>query len=277
VAYNGSEPVRRSTLEAFQRKFGVCGFRWESFSPAYGLAESTLLVASIPAGTAPELRGDDVASGLLHDRESRVRIVDPVTRTPVRDGMTGEIWVSSESVARGYWNRPQQTAETFEAYTSNGNGPYLRTGDLGVVHCGRLFITGRMKDLLIVRGVKYHPHDIELAAERSHPCLRAGCCAAVAMPVEGEERVAIVAELDSREHNRAEGVDLAQVIIAMRIAVSSVHHLSLCSVSLVPAGTLPKTTSGKLQRFLCREALLAGSLHPLAAWSDQTSAERVAS
>jgi acyl-CoA synthetase (AMP-forming)/AMP-acid ligase II len=276
VAYNGSEPVRRATLEAFQEKFGVRGFRWEALSPAYGLAESTLLVASVTAGFAPLFRGDAVASGILHDRGSRIVIVDPVSRRTVPNGKCGEIWVSSASVAQGYWNRPQETGETFGAFTCDDQGPFLRTGDLGLIERDHLFITGRMKDLLIVRGVKHHPPDIELTAERAHPALRAGCCAAVGIDVDGEERVAIVAELDARE-GRLDGADIATVLIAIRIAVASAHAISLCRVTLVRAGSLPKTTSGKLQRYLCREALESGALPTVASWSDDEAEERVAS
>jgi acyl-CoA synthetase (AMP-forming)/AMP-acid ligase II len=275
VAYNGSEPVRRATLEAFQAKFGVRGFRWEALSPAYGLAESTLLVTSVPAGTAPRFRGNVVASGILQSHGPRVAIVDPATRRALPEGRSGEIWVSSDSVAQGYWNRRQQTSDTFAAFTSDRQGPFLRTGDLGIVEKGCVFVTGRMKDVLIVRGVKHHPHDIELTAERAHPALRAGCSAALAISGDNEERVALVAELDSR--GRIDSMDLTQVLIAIRIAVASAHAISLRTVMLVRAGTLPKTTSGKLQRFLCREALEGGMLDPLASWTDETSAERAAS
>jgi acyl-CoA synthetase (AMP-forming)/AMP-acid ligase II len=277
VAYNGSEPVRRATLDAFQAKFGVRGFRWEALSPAYGLAESTLLVTSVPAGTAPRFRGNLVASGILQSHGARVAIVDPATRRRLPEGRSGEIWVSSDSVAQGYWKRPQQTSDTFGAFTSDREGPFLRTGDLGIVDDGGLFVTGRLKDVLIVRGVKHHPHDIEVTAERAHPALRAGCCAAVAISADDEERVALVAELDSQGRQRIDSIDLTQVLIAIRIAVASAHAISLRTVTLIRAGTLPKTTSGKLQRFLCREALEGGMLEPLASWTDETSVERAAS
>jgi acyl-CoA synthetase (AMP-forming)/AMP-acid ligase II len=276
VAYNGSEPVRRATLERFQSRFGVRGFKWEAISPAYGLAESTLLATSVPPGVSPSFRGDSVASGVLHESAGRILIVDPVTRRPVADDVVGEIWVSGRSVAAGYWNRPAQTAEIFAAFTADGRGPWLRTGDLGFIDGGRLFVSGRLKDLLIVRGVKHHPQDIELTVESAHAAVRAGCCAAVAVQVDGEEQVAIVAEIDSRDR-RADGADLDQVLIAIRVAVAPSHRVPLHSVSLVRAGTLPKTTSGKLQRFLCREALAGGTLQPLASWTDDETAERVAS
>jgi acyl-CoA synthetase (AMP-forming)/AMP-acid ligase II len=131
--------------------------------------------------------------------------------------------------------------------------------------------------VLNVRGVKHHPHDVEITAERAHPSLRAGCCAAVGIQVDGEERIALVAELDSREKGHADGVDLSPVLIAIRIAVASAHAISLYRVSLVRAGTLPKTTSGKLQRFLCREALETETLQSLASWIDDAGTARVAS
>ena len=269
VAYNGSEPVRRSTLEAFQQKFGACGFRWEAFSPAYGLAESTLLVSSVPAGVPPVMRGNAVSSG-MPTRHSRVTIVDPATRTRLPDGAVGEIWVAGDSVASGYWNRPVDTAETFRAYTAGGEGPFLRTGDLGFVDGdGYLFVTGRIKDILIVRGVKHYPQDLELTAERAHTALRPGCCAAFAIDRDGEEKIAIVAEVETRSTD----TDPSQIILAIRIAVAAAHHVTVASVALVPPGAIPKTTSGKLQRFLCREALMARSLKPLGMWSEGDAAD----
>jgi acyl-CoA synthetase (AMP-forming)/AMP-acid ligase II len=265
VAYNGSEPVRRSTLEAFQRRFGARGFRWEAFSPAYGLAESTLLVSSVPAGAPPAFLGEAVASGLL-DGQSNVIIVDPDTRSQRGDKVVGEIWVSGDSVTPGYWNRPAQTADTFGACTADGRGPFLRTGDLGFVDDRRLYVTGRLKDVLIVRGVKHYPQDIELAAEGAHPAVRSGCCAAFAIDEEDQERVAIVAEVDPREQARGPGADLSEVMASIRIAVASAHHVTVAIVSLVPPGTIPKTTSGKLQRFLCREALERGTMTVIGTW-----------
>lgn len=274
VAYNGSEPIRRSTLEAFQRAFGVRGFRWESFSPAYGLAESTLLVTSIPAGVPPTCVGHAVASGT--DPASRgVVIVDPATQARCSEGVTGEIWVRSESVAAGYWQREDDTRVTFQAITSDTHeGPFLRTGDMGFIHQNRLFISGRIKDLIIVRGLKHYPQDIELTAERAHPALRAGCCAAFAMEQDGEERLAIVAEIDSRQHPGAGGSELSHVLSAIRIAVAAAHHVSPASVTLVPPGTVPKTTSGKLQRYLCRQELEGRRMDAIASWTESEAQYR---
>jgi acyl-CoA synthetase (AMP-forming)/AMP-acid ligase II len=275
VAYNGSEPVRRSTLEAFQRRFGASGFRWESFSPAYGLAESTLLVTSVPASAAPVFAGNAVASGMLDD-QSQVVIVDPLTLEQVPQGEVGEIWVAGRSVALGYWNRSEETLATFHAHAMNLPGTFLRTGDLGFIKRSCLFVTGRIKDVLIVRGTKHYPQDLELTAERAHPAVRPGCCAAFAVEAGGEERVAIVAEVEPREHARGTVTDLSQVVASIRVAVASAHQVAPHIVSLVPAGALPKTTSGKLQRFLCREALVSRTLEPLA-WCDGVATERVAS
>ena len=261
VAYNGSEPVRRSTMEAFHQRFASCGFRWDAFRPAYGLAESTLLVTSIPDGDAPTFLevepGRSLVSCGVVNCHPRIRIVDPARHTAVRDGAVGEIWVAGASVARGYWNRPRESAATFRAtLDGSADGPFLRTGDLGCIVNGRLFVTGRIKDIVIVRGVKHYPQDLEAVAEHAHPAIRAGCCAAFGFEEDGEERVAIVAEIDPRRQPGEAG--LADVPAAIRAAVSATHQITLAAVAIVPAGTLPKTTSGKLQRFLCREGFLAG-------------------
>lgn len=294
LAYNGSEPVRRSTMEHFMRVFGECGFRWTSFRPGYGLAESTLVVTGDPAGSPPvfhsasqDSAGDTarqpcapwVSSG-GSTGAMRIRIVDPVTREIRADGEVGEIWVAGESVALGYWNKPRDSAATFRAFVARTNeGPFLRTGDLGCISNGHLFVTGRIKDVLIVRGVKHYPHDIEATAEQSHPALRPGCCAAFAVERVGEERVAMVAEVEPRFMSASETAGAANAISAIRRAVADTHQVSLHAVALVPAGTVPKTTSGKLQRFLCRDGFLDGTLCAIAAWHDDVvaSAERIAS
>jgi acyl-CoA synthetase (AMP-forming)/AMP-acid ligase II len=277
VAYSGSEPVRRSTLEQFQRIFGIRGFRWEAFSPAYGLAEATLLVANIPAGVPPTFLGEAVASGTAPASRGVV-IVDPVTHAECRTGQKGEIWVASDSVAAGYWKREADTAATFQAFTSPGEGPFLRTGDMGFIHHDRLYVSGRIKDLIIVRGMKHYPQDIELTAERAHPALRPGCCAAFAVGsifnagVEhDDERLAIVAEVDPKRQVQATAEELSHIIAAIRLEVAGAHHLAPSSVTLVVPGAVPKTTSGKLQRYLCRDALITGALEALASWAAHES------
>jgi acyl-CoA synthetase (AMP-forming)/AMP-acid ligase II len=270
IAYNGSEPVRRTTLETFQRTFAECGFRWEALRPSYGLAESTLLVSSGPPDGPAFIDTTDgrslVSSGVLDDT-TRIRVVDPVSCVALNDRAVGEIWVAGASVARGYWNKPQQTTEVFHAFiSSSGEGPYLRTGDLGCIVDGRLFVTGRIKDVLIVRGVKHYPQDLEATAEHAHEAVRPGCCAAFSVERDGEERIALVAETDTRRE-RAD-IDLQEAIASIRRRVAEHHQVSPCAVALVPAGSLPKTTSGKLQRFLCRDGFLAGEFQLLASWSD---------
>ncbi|MBA3297790.1 MAG: fatty acyl-AMP ligase, partial [Acidobacteria bacterium] len=295
LAYNGSEPVRRSTMEHFVRVFGPSGFRWTAFRPGYGLAESTLLVTSDPAGTAPifhsavpEPAGRPAAvrqacatwvSSGTSTGDMRIRVVDPVTLQRREDGEVGEIWVAGDSVALGYWNKPLETLATFRAFIAGTReGPFLRTGDLGCIHEGHLFVTGRIKDVLIVRGLKHYPHDIEATAEQAHPALRPGCCAAFAVDLAGEERVAMVAEVDPRFRSASEATEGAGAISAVRRAVADAHQVSLHAIALVPAGSLPKTTSGKLQRFLCRDGFLDGTLGVIAAWHDDTGAvERIAS
>ncbi len=285
LAYNGSEPVRRSTMELFMRAFGPCGFRWTAFRPGYGLAESTLLVTSDPAGTPAVFHSagresarhvaariqpcDSWVSSGCSAGPMRITIVDPVT-LHIRDhGEVGEIWVAGDSVALGYWNKPSDSAATFRAFIAGTNeGPFLRTGDLGCIINGHLFVTGRIKDVLIIRGLKHYPHDIEATAEQSHPALRPGACAAFAVDRGGEERVAMVAEIEPRFMSAAGTAGGTNAISAIRRAVADAHHVSLHAVALVPAGSLPKTTSGKLQRFLCRDGFLEGTLGALAAWHD---------
>jgi acyl-CoA synthetase (AMP-forming)/AMP-acid ligase II len=294
VAYNGSEPVRRSTMEHFMRAFGPCGFRWTAFRPGYGLAESTLVVTSDPAGSPPVFHdaspdsAGDVGAGLqpcaswvssgASNGAMRIRIVDPLTLHIREDGEVGEIWVAGDSVALGDRNQPRQRAATCRAFSAGTNeGPFLRTGALGCISNGHLFVTGRIKDVLIVRGLKHYPHDIEATAEQSHPALRPGSCAAFAVEGGGEERVAMVAEIEPRFVSAADTIGGSNAISAIRRAVADAHQLSLHAVTLVPAGTLPKTTSGKLQRFLCRDGFLEGTLGALAAWHDDLAVPKTPS
>ena len=290
VAYNGSEPVRVETMEAFQRAFGECGFRWESFVPAYGLAESTLFVCGSPAADDPVTVGVDrpslgrslvlrpaterdavtlVSSGQPTD-SVRVEIVDPVRHTRCGPHQIGEIWVAGESVAGGYWNRPDETTATFRAYLEDTReGPFLRTGDLGFLRNGNLFVTGRIKDVLIVRGAKHYPQDLELTAERASSSIRAGCCAAFTIPSSehDDEAIAIVAEIDARRAKPpTETVVYCHILTKIRQLVADMHHVQISAVELVPAGTLPRTTSGKLQRFKCREMFLDGTMPLIARW-----------
>ena len=180
----------------------------------------------------------------------------------------GEIWVSGPGVAAGYWNQPETTAATFGARIAvSGEGPYLRTGDLGVLRDDGLHVTGRIKDILIVRGIKHFPQDIEGTVERASPWVRAGCCAVFAMPGVDGDKVAVAAEWDTAgpAPNGANSPDA--VILNIREAIGAAHGIQVSAVALVAPGAIPKTTSGKLQRFLCREGLLNGRLTPVSFWA----------
>ncbi len=276
TAFNGSEPVRSCTMEAFQRAFGECGFRWETFRPAYGLAESTLLVTSSAADEEPHIfRADTdslrsgVAEPALPGRQSvtlvscgrsphgtTVSIVDPQQHTRCGPGRVGEIWVSGESVGAGYWKRDVETTATFRARMhGDDNGTFLRTGDLGFLRGGHLFVTGRIKDLLIVRGVKHYPQDVEITIERADSAIRPH--GAAAFNVRDEDgSIAVVAEIEPRAARSLDSPsDLPRVAAAIAQAVSAAHGFVPATIALVEAGTLPRTTSGKVERYRCPDLL----------------------
>jgi len=252
LAFNGAEPIRQSTLDAFSSAFAPHGFDDAAFRPCYGLAEATLLVST---GRGATTACGHAAGG------TDIRIVDPHTLRPCDGSAPGEIWVGGPGVAAGYWNQPEATASSFGArIAGSGEGPFLRTGDLGVLREDGLHVTGRIKDILIVRGIKHFPQDIEGTVERSSPWVRAGCCAVFAMPGGDGDAVAVAAELDSAGDSDA-------VILNIREAIGAAHGIQVSAVALVAPGSIPKTTSGKLQRFLCREGLLNGRLTPVSFWA----------
>ena len=260
VAFNGAEPVRTETLERFAAAFAPAGFRREALYPCYGLAEATLMVAGNRPGEGPVVRGRSVGCGrALADLD--VVIADPATSMLCPAGQVGEIWVAGGSVARGYWNRPEESAETFGARlvgTTACRGPFLRTGDLGFLDGGQLFIAGRIKDLVILRGRNHHPQDLELTAERSHPVLRPGGGAAFAVEAGGEERLVLVYEVE--RHGVAGQERVEEIAAAVRMAVAAEHEVVVFEVVLVPPGGIPRTTSGKVQRRACRELYLTDGL-----------------
>ena len=201
--------------------------------------------------------------------EQQVVIVNPETLRECAAGKVGEIWVSGRSVAAGYWNRPDESAQTFAACAADtGEGPFLRTGDLGFLRGGELFVTGRLKDLVIIRGRNHYPQDIERVAGRSHPRLRQGSGAAFSYG-EGEEQLAVVHEVSGRACDDSE-----EIINAVRESVSEAFDLQVSAVALVRQGGLPKTSSGKLQRHACRAAWAEGSLEVLAEWKAGAGANR---
>jgi acyl-CoA synthetase (AMP-forming)/AMP-acid ligase II len=279
-AYNGSEPVRRSTLERFTAKFAVSGFRPHFFYPCYGLAESTLMVSGGRLQAPPvyiRVRPEDLQEGRIVANpsegmalvgcgqawlETEIAIVDPTTLTRCPSGQVGEIWVAGGSVAQGYWQRPSQTEQTFQAYLADtGEGPFLRTGDLGFLENNELFVTGRIKDVVILMGRNYYPQDIELTVEQSHPALRPGLGAAFAVTGEDDrERLVVVQEV---ERSYLRGLDRQAVIRQIREAVARDHDLPVHKVVLIKTGSIPKTSSGKIQRHACREQFLSGTLEEL--------------
>jgi acyl-CoA synthetase (AMP-forming)/AMP-acid ligase II len=292
AAYNGAEPIRAETLEAFHARFKDVGFRWRSFYPVYGLAESTLLVSTGDRDYEPVIR--DVSSDALtrgHLKPARPRgsatrplvssgpvsfgtrvvVVDPSTRQQCSDGRVGEIWVESPSVAGGYWRRDGESRETFHAHLAGGDGPFLRTGDLGALRDGELFVTGRLKDVLIVRGFKHYPQDLEHTAERQHAAIRPGCSAAFSIDGDDGEAVAIALEVDRRQVPQLDDPAerdgfLASLIDRVRVAVVEHHGIVLSAVSVLSHGAMPKTSSGKLRRRACRDAFRDGSLDEIARW-----------
>lgn len=270
VAFNGAEPIRPETLERFAATFAECGFRREAFFPCYGLAEATLMVSGAKRGSAgpvvrmPEGDGGQVMTGSgLVLTEQRVAIVDPLSHAELPAGQTGEIWVSGPSVAQGYWGKDDETEQTFHARLDTGDGPFLRTGDLGLIVDGELFVTGRIKDLIIIRGRNHYPHDIEWTMQTSHPDLLAGGGAAFSVEVEGEERLVLLQEV---HRHGLRGLDVDRVSEAIRQAVTEVHEIAVYAVVLVRPFTLPKTSSGKIQRHLCRAAFLEAALKVVGEW-----------
>lgn len=305
VAYNGSEPIHPQTLRRFAEAFAPYGFSAEALCPCYGMAETTLLVSGAhprqeivtchvdaqalsqgriepqesvapAAASEPQDRKtiELVACG-APDPDFDVQIVDPETRLPCPPEQIGEIWLAGPSVTAGYWGRPEITEAQFAATLANNNDGeprrYLRTGDLGFLRDGQLYITGRLKDLLIVRGANHYPQDIERTVAASHPGLAADAGAVFALPGidGGPERVVAVNEL-KREFVRAANHDA--IFAAIRQAVAAEHELNLETIVLLRTVSIPKTSSGKIQRSLTRQRFEADDLKVVARW-DRSEAE----
>ncbi|MBW4609148.1 MAG: AMP-binding protein [Hassallia sp. WJT32-NPBG1] len=277
VAFNGAEPIRHETLERFAATFAECGFRPEAFYPCYGMAEATLMVSgSVKSALVSSLslqksalERNHVIDVVANEDNSitlvgcgrvvpqqQIVIANSETLTCCDPDEVGEIWVSGPSIGHGYWKRLEETEQTFRAYLQDTKeGPFLRTGDLGFLHNDELFITGRAKDLIIIRGRNFYPQDIELTAERSHSSLRIGSSAAFAVEVDNEERLVVVQELEFRAKP-----NLEEVTTAIRQAVAQEHEIQVYAVVLIKAGTIPKTSSGKIQRRASKAEFLADGL-----------------
>lgn len=287
VAFTGAEPVRAETLEQFAATFATCGFRKEAFYPCYGMAETTLIVSG-GEKTALPIACNVEAAALEQNRivkksntqgdirtfvgcgktppEHQMLIVNPESLTPCSPLQVGEIWVAGPSVAQGYWNRIEETQNNFHAYLADtGAGPFLRTGDLGFLQDGELFITGRLKDVIIIRGQNHYPQDIEHTVENSHPALRPGCGAAFAIEYKGFERLVIVQEV---ERTYLRKLNVQEVVGSIRQAVVAQHGLEVFATALIKTGSIPKTSSGKIRRQACRSAFVNGDLDVVEDWSE---------
>jgi acyl-CoA synthetase (AMP-forming)/AMP-acid ligase II len=291
VAFNGAEPVRKETIERFSAAFAECGFRKEAFYTCYGLAEATLIVTGGVALTPPvyttvnatELgrgRAVPAAEGAADAQplvgcgatllDQVVAIVDPETGERCAANTVGEIWVAGDSVAQGYWQKPEESERAFGGRLPGDDRAYLRTGDLGFLdEAGNLFVAGRMKDLIIIDGRNHYPQDIELTVEKAHPAIRPGCTAAFAITEGGQERVVVTAEVGKgykpapgAPRPEAEGgpLDPAEVLASIRKAVAEGHDVRAHAIVLLKPGAAPKTSSGKIQRRAARAAYLEGAL-----------------
>ncbi|MDJ0687119.1 MAG: alpha/beta fold hydrolase [Xenococcaceae cyanobacterium MO_188.B32] len=292
LAFSGAEPVRAETIDKFAEYFAPCGFRKEAFYPCYGMAESTLIITGGSKQAKPVIDRFDskaltenkavpstnsaTATTLVGSGQNipgqKIVIANPDNLTKCNDGEIGEIWATSNSVARGYWQRKEQTAEIFNAHLADtGDGPFLRTGDLGFLHNGELFVTGRLKDLIIIRGRNYYPQDIELTVDNSHPAVRIGCGAAFAVEIDGKEQLVITQEV-KRSYLRKLNVE--EVTKAIRNKVAREHELQPYAVVLLKTGSIPKTSSGKIRRHACKIGFLKDSLNVVGSYRLSAGAVR---
>jgi len=280
VAFNGAEPVRANTIDRFASTFAPYGFDAKSIQPAYGMAEATLLISADRRGGGPVTRrisrdalqrNQIVAPRSAQDAQilvgcgrqlvgERLAIVDPEARMPLGPGLVGEVWVAGPHVSQGYWHNPEATASVFRVRTASGGAQYwLRTGDLGFLdEDGELYITGRIKDLIIIRGINHYPQDIEETVQDCHAALRRHCGAAFSVPDQNDEEQLVVVQEVERTFRRQ--IATEEIIASIREAIVREHEVAAREIVLIHTGSLPKTTSGKIQRHLTRQMFLAGSL-----------------
>ncbi|QBR71365.1 hypothetical protein CU048_08815 [Beijerinckiaceae bacterium] len=284
VAFSGAEPVRATTLDRFAAAFAECGFRRQNFFPCYGLAEATLVVTAPTRGRSPAFRRADRAAlganqiveansgaalalvGCGHTWPGHeVRIVNPETEVPCADGEIGEIWAAGASMAKGYWNQPEESARTFQARLAGEEiGRFLRTGDLGFSDQGELFVTGRLKDLIIIAGRNYYPHDFERVLDEHVEALRPGSNAAFSVTVEDQEALVIVAEPQRSTLQQLRDKGPQDLFQQIRESLASECDVAPADIVLVQPGSIPKTSSGKIRRASCRQDYLGGRLQIVA-------------
>jgi amino acid adenylation domain-containing protein/non-ribosomal peptide synthase protein (TIGR01720 family) len=283
MALNGAEPVFPETLDRFTTAFADYGFQRSAFYPAYGLAEATLVVSGAKDETqagcccvlAGALERNRIALAQKGQSGARVlsasgmfgpgmdvAIVDPESGRRCAEDEIGEVWVSGPSVALGYWKRAEETEQIFGAkLVDGGEQRFLRTGDLGFIDQGHLYITGRLKELIITRGRNYYPQDIERTARESCPSVQLGTGAAFSISIGTEERLVLVHEVSRHAHVAEE-----EIFASIRSAIAEEYEVQTHEIVLVKSGAVPKTSSGKIQRRLCREDFLQGNLQVLSRW-----------
>jgi acyl-CoA synthetase (AMP-forming)/AMP-acid ligase II/acyl carrier protein len=277
LAFNGAEPVRARTLQQFTEAFAPHGFRGKSFYPCYGLAEASLMITGGQKGTLPRVRveANSAAGPMVSCATPRacedLLVVDPAMRAACAPGATGEVWTRGQSIGAGYYGDERATNETFRATLANDptGRTFLRTGDLGLLDdTGELFVTGRLKDLIVIGGANHYPNDIEWTAQHAHPSLQVdGGAAFTADSGDEIERLFLVQEV-AREHEKSIEADPAPVLAAIRREVGHVHGIRPAGIALLPAGSLLRTSSGKVRRSACRTAYLAGTLATIATWNE---------
>ena len=306
---NGSEPISAATVSRFNEAFTPFGFPPRAIKPSYGLAEATLFVSTTPAGEAPKIVTVDrdelnahrfvevpaeSVSAVAQASAGKIgiaewaAIVDHETASELPDGQIGEIWISGQNMGTGYWNKPEETVATFQNILKSRTSPshadgatddatWVRTGDLGAYHDGDLYITGRVKDLVIIDGRNHYPQDLEYSAQEASKALRTGYVAAFSVPAnqlpdevfanahaglkrdpaDTSEQLVIVGERSAGSHK----LDVEPISDAIRAAIAVRHGVTVRDVLLTPAGAIPRTSSGKIGRRACRSAYLDGSLH----------------
>jgi acyl-CoA synthetase (AMP-forming)/AMP-acid ligase II/acyl carrier protein len=278
VLYCGSEPIKKLTFDRFVEGFSACGFKAKMFLPCYGLAESTLLVNGLSAMEVPEyisvskekLEIQNIAQEPFSDEEvldfvscgpnwmgNKTVVVDPKTNKVLDDDCVGEIWVSGHSVSKAYWNDEEESQKTFHAKIEGSNENYLRTGDLGFLRSNHLFVSGRIKDVIIIRGKNIYPHFVEDTVMHCHPALQIHACAAISVDKEGGEKLVIVQEL---KRTFLRNFDKEGIFSAIREAVAIEHEIEVACIVLIRTGSIAKTPSGKIQHFACKTQFLQNSL-----------------
>lgn len=288
VAFNGAEPVRASTLEQFCQTFSISGFDQHAWYPCYGTAESTLIISGATQSQAPvviNVEREQYEEGQIQVTDSAavdsialvasgepliehsVVIVDSETRTVLNDDCVGEIWLTSPCNAIGYWANESASKDAFHnrLHDAQNSSDYLNTGDLGFLHRGNLFITGRSKDLLIFNGRNIYPQDIEACSEQSHSALKHGRCAATSLFLDHKERLVLVHEVE-RSHTRQTCYD--DVFDAIRVAVYKEFAIPVHAIALVAPSTVPMTSSGKIRRQTCRRQFQENTLNLIASWTE---------